>query len=485
MFIKFLILLILFLQNPALSFCASSDSADEPLLTRWEKAELMRIHQDYSLELVTNEKYNQIYDNLSGPADAYELELVLGRRGAGEGELLLPTSVAILGGEIFVVDSGNRRILEFDISGEFRRAFVPEGASDPYRLFIQKGRIYLIDSKLSEIRIYDSQFKLLDHLGGKGVGKGELNSPNSLFVDNQNLLWVADDKNNRVEVYSLNKVFGRSERYLMNIDEYQPNLYLRAPKGISYAADQSEVFVIDSGTARILSFDEMGNYKNSVLDHSHLKGQVIMPQDLFVDAMSRMYIADHISHQILIYSSENGLLGAIGKTGQIPDSLKYIPDETSESKEEETIPIPLIKDQDFIDTDSELSFPVGITMEEAGDLWICDWGHNQVKKFSQSFYRKAMTCYKNRDFEGAIHYFQKCSARNDKYHLVEFYLAMCHYYLGSSEVVFEKKLARYQEAGRYLDILKLKSEIGRFQNDWITARVLYYLSQVNSYQDVR
>ena len=102
--------------------------------------------------------------------------------------------------------------------------------------------------------------------------------------------------------------------------------------------------------------------------------------------------------------------------------------------------------------------------------------------FSLSFFRKALSFYKDFEFHKAIENFKKCDPSNSKYQLVEFYLAMCHYYLGQLAASFEDKLEQYRLAFGYLQGLKLKSEIGKFRNDEIRDLSLYYLSRVRGYQ---
>ena len=93
-----------------------------------------------------------------------------------------------------------------------------------------------------------------------------------------------------------------------------------------------------------------------------------------------------------------------------------------------------------------------------------------------------MRYYQARKYKLAINSFLKCDPQNERYHLVEFYLAMCHYYLGELEVSYEGRVAWYRKVRDYLESLKLKSEIGKYQNRHIRNKALYYLSRVNTYQ---
>ena len=62
-----------------------------------------------------------------------------GSAGAGDGQFNVPISVAVHGNEIYVTDSGNKRVQVFERSGRFRRKWGSAGAGD--RQFNTPGRV--------------------------------------------------------------------------------------------------------------------------------------------------------------------------------------------------------------------------------------------------------------------------------------------------------------------------------------------------------
>jgi tetratricopeptide (TPR) repeat protein len=260
----------------------------------------------------------------------------------------------------------------------------------------------------------------------------------------------------------------------MSVDQYQPEQYLSGPRSVFYVPDNRQIYVIDSGTARILAFDSFGNFIGPVLDYAAEKSKVFMPRAIQLDSSGWLYVADNLSHTILLYGEKSAYRGSFGHRGQFPNHKAR--------NEEDPAPVEESpKTGDFIPADSRLRLPSAIVVQDDGDVWVSDWGNNSVKKFSASFYRKALEYYKKRDFLTAIFYFEKCNVKNESYHLVEFYLAMCHYYLGAAENLFDNKIKYFAEALNYLNVLKLKGEIGIIKNRDLTGRVLYYLSHVQVY----
>ncbi|MCO4783594.1 MAG: NHL repeat-containing protein [Candidatus Cloacimonetes bacterium] len=466
--IKFIFYILIYL----ISLSIVGAESEFPLLDSRLKTD------EAALEFITNETYDELSDNLLSGGDQYELEFMIGRRGSGDGELLLPVSMDIFNNELYVVDYGNSRIQVFTLEGEFKRLLHLTGVVKPVHLKITKDSILVVDEGSAKLFIFNHQGQVVKVMGEPGVGIGKLNSPNSVAIDPQGLYWISDDKNNGITIFSPEILFGRKGHYFMNIDEYLPNKYLMAPKGLFAVTEKDRIYVIESGRARILSFDSNGNYVGPVLDYQKQQGKVFMPQSIFVDVVQNIYVSDHISHRILKYGSDGESLGEIGFVSQFNKDKAFIEKEKEDGVESV---VAMIKTSDFLPDDSTLNFPQEVKTDFYGDLFVCDWGSNHIKKFSLSFFRKALKSYRSRKFTKAIEYFEKCKQRNPKRHLVEFYVAMCHYYLGIKESDFEKKRSRFDKARKFLNSLKLKSEIGKFRNKHIIEKTQYYLSRVNSY----
>lgn len=426
-----------------------------------------------SLELIRSEEYDDRFDNNQRLGNEYELEQVIGTRGSQLGEFLLPLKVAIHDSRMYVVDFGNQRIQVLQLDGTPIQILDLENLQSPIDLKFHDGKIYVLDFGQATLLIYDQDYKYLRRVSRRGVRAGLLNAPDNLAIDPRKLLWVSDQNNNRIEVFTETPMFSRTNNFFMNVSEYQPNTYLRAPKGVTYDHTRKEALVIDSGTARVFTFDMDGNYRTTLDFRGGSGGSVMMPNALVVDSAGNYYVSDHVSHMIQKFDGEAMSMGGIGIAGQFSKEKAL----TTTPESEPASP----KTSYFYQHDSTFSFPQGLFVDKFGDLYVCDWGNNQVKKFSGSFYRKGMNFYRKKMFVEAIENFKRCKPDNPKYHLVEFYLAMCHYYLGELERNFANKIEWYKHTRQYLESLKLKSEIGKFENQQIRDLSLYYLSRVESY----
>lgn len=138
-----------------------------------------------------------------------QLVRVLGRRGAGEGELNFPAQVDCRDGSIVVADALNFRIQRFSLDGELRVVFGRQGdaAGDlalPKGVALDdSGQVWVVDARFENVQAFDEQGRLLMAFGEEGAAPGQFWLPAGACVDQQQRLWVADSYNRRVQVFEL------------------------------------------------------------------------------------------------------------------------------------------------------------------------------------------------------------------------------------------------------------------------------------------
>jgi DNA-binding beta-propeller fold protein YncE len=132
----------------------------------------------------------------------------LGARGAGKqpGEFRYPARNALAQNELYVIDSGNQRLEVLDLNGRFRREFHLEESALEDGLAVDEGKnIYVSDAQLNTIRIYDQGGRLLAKFGQAGIKEGEFDGPSGLWIESGNRLYVADQRNHRVQMFEIEK----------------------------------------------------------------------------------------------------------------------------------------------------------------------------------------------------------------------------------------------------------------------------------------
>lgn len=135
----------------------------------------------------------------------------IGEPGIKEGQFRAPNAVAIdVDENIYVMDTGNQRIQEFDKAGKFIR--VINGSVDgnqqntvfvnPRGIAIDsRGIIYSVSNLTHTIYGFDQTGKQVFAFGGNGESNTQFALPNGLFIDKDDNIYITDSSNQRVAVY--------------------------------------------------------------------------------------------------------------------------------------------------------------------------------------------------------------------------------------------------------------------------------------------
>lgn len=182
------------------------DTELTPFYTSQELAQPTGIHwrPDTQRLYVTDTSNHRVleYDR------AGNLKRTIGTRGAGAAEFNFPTYLWIgPDRELLVADSLNFRVQRFDEDTGFVSAFGEDGdrpgdfsrpkgvATDGF------GHVYVSDSLMHALQIFTPEGELLLSIGNQGQGEGEFWLPTGMFITSDNTIFVADSYNKRVQVF--------------------------------------------------------------------------------------------------------------------------------------------------------------------------------------------------------------------------------------------------------------------------------------------
>ena len=120
-------------------------------------------------------------------------------------------------GNVWTVDAGSSTVLKFSPEGEKLLQIdvggQPETARSAFRgttdiTFAPKGRIFISDGYANaRILEYTSTGQKVREWGAAGTGPGQFHLPHSIVVDENNILYVADRENGRIEKFNLDGTF--------------------------------------------------------------------------------------------------------------------------------------------------------------------------------------------------------------------------------------------------------------------------------------
>ncbi|MCA9400747.1 MAG: 6-bladed beta-propeller [Candidatus Omnitrophica bacterium] len=162
-----------------------------------------------------------------------------------------------------------------DVSFEFE---INKGFEEPLDVAVSpQGEIFVLDSRLSQVLIYDETGYYLRSIGAKGSNPGEFKYPRSITITPQNQLLVADTGNHRIQA------FDEEGKFLFEFGSSgRLSGQFTSPNGVA-VDNNGLIYIADSRNQRIQVFSPKGVYRYQIpLEDS--------PLDVAVDKENKLYI---------------------------------------------------------------------------------------------------------------------------------------------------------------------------------------------------
>ncbi|HHJ05950.1 MAG TPA: hypothetical protein ENK24_00455 [Anaerolineae bacterium] len=157
-------------------------------------------------------------------------------------------------GNLYVADTGNKRIQKFTPDGQFLGAWggggiTPGRFEEPVGLATDSaGNIYVADTWNRRVQKFDSSFNFISEW--PVIGWDSQNVPNKPFiaVDSQNRVFISDPENYRIIVYD------SEGNLLATFGQYGQDIHsFRLPLDLAFG-DDGALFVVDSDNNRVMKF---------------------------------------------------------------------------------------------------------------------------------------------------------------------------------------------------------------------------------------
>lgn len=247
--------------------------------------------------------------------------LAWGQHGSVNGQFSSPNGVAIdpLSGNVYVADGGNDRIQRFSANGTFLSAW-----------------------------------------GSAGSGRGLFSNPVGVSVDSSGLVYVTDSGNNRIQKFTNNGTFliawGCANANNTACSASSLTGHFNTPYGI--AAASGNVYVVDSGNARIEKFASNGTSFLTMWGSSGTGiGQFNTPVGIGLDAVGNVYVADSGHNRVLKFTGNGTETGGFG--------CPFAYNETCLSG----------------NGGGQFTAPKDVSIDSSGDVYVVDSFNNRVEKF--------------------------------------------------------------------------------------------------------
>ena len=244
----------------------------------------------------------------------------------------------------------------------------------PFNLTFDKSdNIYIADTYNNSIRRIDNESGIITTVVGTADKKqiSELKTPTGLTFDNNNNLYVADLANLRIRKVNLDTgssitlVGQKSETEFPNINEplggpfnvvfdKHGNLY------VSVNGD-SNVKKVEFSTGKVTVIAGTGDVGFSGDGGQASAAKLANPTGLILDGKGNLYISDSGNERIRKVNLSTNIITTVAGTGE----TGFLGEDTDATK-------------------AQLANPLGLAIDNAGDLFVVDRGNNMVRKITLS-----------------------------------------------------------------------------------------------------
>jgi RHS repeat-associated protein len=244
-----------------------------------------------------------------------------------------PADVAVdAAGNIWVVDKGNNRIVEYNEAGEFIR-----------------------------------------EAGGLGSTGGKLSSPSAIAIDSAGNLDVTDTANNRVAQFSSSGAFIQVIGSNVNKNKVEAGgTTLEKNRCTAASGNVCQAGAAGSG-----------------------EGQIAEPIGITTTGGQNFFVVERANNRVEKFSPQAERLAQFGEAGSGNGQLKeptaiafhgyllWVADTGNNRMEAFTTAY--VYSRQFAGTGtSQLNKPVGVDADESGNVWVAEQGNNRVQKFSEA-----------------------------------------------------------------------------------------------------
>ena len=218
----------------------------------------------------------------------------IGQFGHDPLEFDAPTDAIIANSNVYVADTGNRRVQRLTTDGQFVGEF-GVGGTGPGEFveptYMASGSdVMVVDSSRADVQVFDANNVLERSFGGYGTAPGQMQRPRGIAKGTAGV-WVADGGLSRLHLFSSSGVFARSVGFpgtrLGSLDD---------PEGL--LASGGSIYVVDSGNARVQVFNESGTPISAFGTRGSGDGEFIDPSDIASGSSGTIYVSDTGNNRI-------------------------------------------------------------------------------------------------------------------------------------------------------------------------------------------
>ena len=217
---------------------------------------------------------------------------------AKERPLVSPVAIAVgPDGHVYLADSFLAKIFIYNADLRLAATINDSGLLRPAGLAFdaRRNRLYVADSVAHRIMIYTGEGTPVGAIGQRGAGDGEFNFPTHVAVDRAGTTYVTDSLGFRVQAFSPDGRFvSRFGRHGDSSGDFA------MPKGIALDSE-GHIYVVETLFDAVQIFDRRGQFLLAFGERGLGPGQFWLPAGVFIDPQDRIYVADAYNQRIQIF----------------------------------------------------------------------------------------------------------------------------------------------------------------------------------------
>jgi tripartite motif-containing protein 71 len=274
-----------------------------------------------------------------------------GSIGIGDGQILLPAGITV-GADGSIWTASHNRVQRFTAGGQFIERVGGSGEGQlswPQSLdTAPNGDVYVADSDLDRVLVFDEDGDYVRQLGEGGTGPGQLSNPTEVDVDDEGRVWVADAASNHVQAYT---AAGDFIAEFGSTGSGAEQLALEAQSGLAVA--MGRVWIADPGNDRLSRW--LATSTSAFLHSSNFgsfgsaDGELKAPADVVTDSQGNLFVLDRGNSRIEKFGPDGQFLAKFGSAGS---------------------------------GDGQLNSPSAIALDAAGNVLVAE--NHRVQKLSPS-----------------------------------------------------------------------------------------------------
>ncbi|MET0081048.1 MAG: 6-bladed beta-propeller [Candidatus Thiodiazotropha lotti] len=167
-----------------------------------------------------------------------------------------------------------------------------------------KGRVYVADTGISGLVVFDLNNETMEFLGTSGPGA--LKKPTGVTTDSSGNVYVSDVIDHRVVMYSNEGQF---------INAFGGSDLLVSPVGLTFNDSTQQLYVVDSKKHQVIVFNKNGGVDYTIGDRGSENGKFNFPTNIAIDEKQQIYLSDTMNFRVQILDSQGKYLNGFGNLG--------------------------------------------------------------------------------------------------------------------------------------------------------------------------